>query len=67
MQAQTWLGRNYPQGGWINYYGEKEQRSWIGEIYINEQLEGECANCFQYKKVDSESGLCKKCSADYGN
>ena len=30
-------------------------------------VEGECANCFQYKKVDSESGLCKKCSADYGS
>jgi len=41
MQAQTWLGRNYPQGGWINYYGEEEQRRWVGEIYINEQLEGE--------------------------
>ena len=41
MQAQTWLDQNYPQGGWINYYGEKEQRRWVGEIYINEQLEGE--------------------------
>ena len=41
MQAQTWLGRNYPQGGCINHYGEKEQRRWLGEIYINEQLEGE--------------------------
>jgi len=41
LQAQTWLGRNYPQGGCINHYGEKEQRRWLGEIYINEQLEGE--------------------------
>ena len=24
-------------------------------------VEGECANCYQYKKVDAESGLCKKC------
>ena len=41
MKAQTWLDQNYPQGGWINYCGEKEQRRWVGEIYINEQLEGE--------------------------
>jgi len=25
-------------------------------------VEGECSNCFQYKKVDSESGLCRKCA-----
>ena len=24
-------------------------------------VEGECANCYQYKKVDAESGLCRKC------
>jgi len=24
-------------------------------------VKGECANCYEYKKVSSESGLCRKC------
>lgn len=27
-------------------------------------VKGECANCYEYKKVDEESGLCRKCSKD---
>jgi hypothetical protein len=25
---------------------------------------GECSNCYEYKKVDVESGLCKKCGKE---
>ncbi|CAG8597703.1 65_t:CDS:1, partial [Ambispora gerdemannii] len=24
-------------------------------------IEGECSNCYEHKKVDTESGLCKRC------
>jgi len=27
-------------------------------------IEGECSNCYEYKKVDAESGLCKKCGKE---
>lgn len=30
--------------------------------YETETVRGECGNCGEYKKVDSDSGLCKKCS-----
>lgn len=30
--------------------------------YETETVKGECGNCGEYKKVDSDSGLCKKCS-----
>lgn len=32
-----------------------------------QEVESECGNCYQYKKVDSESGLCRKCSKEYEN
>jgi hypothetical protein len=25
---------------------------------------GECEGCGEYKKIDSDSGLCRKCDAD---
>ena len=35
--------------------------------YETETVRGECNNCGEYKKVDSDSGICKKCLADYEN
>ena len=29
-----------------------------------EKITGECANCYEYKKIDKESGLCGKCSKE---
>ena len=50
----------------------KQEREKIITDYDKEQTEetelikSECGNCYQYKKVDSETGLCKKCSREYG-
>src|SRR5437868_10702129 len=33
--------------------------------YETETVRGECNNCGEYKKVDSDSGLCKKCAKEY--
>jgi len=42
----------------------KERKKVLAD-YEQEQkpilVEGECANCYQYKKVAAESGLCRKC------
>jgi hypothetical protein len=49
-----------------------EQRKVINEIEAEQKKSGlveteyikaDCYNCGEYKKVDSDSGLCKKCSA----
>ena len=38
------------------FKGEKEQKAIM--------IEGECSNCYEYKKVDAESGLCRGCGKE---
>jgi len=33
MQAQTWLGRNYPRGGWINYFESESEITKLQKQY----------------------------------
>ena len=42
---------------------EKEQKK-SGD---NEEtpVKADCGNCFEYKKVDPDSGLCKKCEKEH--
>jgi hypothetical protein len=40
---------------------EKGQKASEGKAIL---VEGECANCYEYKKVEAETGLCKKCEKE---
>jgi len=39
---------------------KSEQKKKLAEKQA-EETENECVNCGEYKKVDAESGLCRKC------
>ncbi|KLL04196.1 MAG: hypothetical protein MRECE_2c089 [Mycoplasmataceae bacterium CE_OT135] len=46
-----------------------EQKRIIKDLEAEQETEaefvkGECANCFEVKKVDSDSGFCKKCATE---
>jgi hypothetical protein len=44
----------------IKDFEEKQKKQGLTEA---EYIKADCYNCGEYKKVDSDSGLCKKCSA----
>lgn len=48
-------------------FWEEQERKWRGTEKDDEETEwedGECAGCYEYKKVSTESGLCRKCERE---
>jgi hypothetical protein len=46
----------------IDDYEQKQKNSGENKVEI---VKADCGECFEYKKVDPETGLCKKCVRNY--
>lgn len=46
------------------WYEEQDRQRGLKDEEVSERVRGECAGCYEEKKINVESGLCKKCEKE---